>query len=39
MLAGIILMPEWHSVRDSVRKGGNKKTGNGSLFERLVFVE
>lgn len=39
MLASIILMPEWHSVRDSVRKGGNKKkTGNDSLCLKDLFL-
>ena len=33
MLASIILMPEWHSVGDSVRQGGNKKK-----LEMILFV-
>ena len=37
MLASIILMPEWHSVGDSVRKGGNKKSGNDSLCLKDLF--
>lgn len=41
VLASIILMPGWCSVRNmSVRQGGIKKNWKYfSLFERLVFVD
>ena len=38
VLASIILMPGCCSVRNSVRQGGNKKTGNNSLCLKDLFL-